>query len=282
MRLRNKFRNNKIWRIIVCVMLFNFQFSIFNLLASCSGRYIGQPREDLLRYQTEPTYGSLYQLADAYAQTINAALADDTMHPGMYADYGVALALMGHDDEACRWLNAEAAAFPQSRGMVRRIGTRLLPACAIDTTLPLKTIAVDTAQLHRWAYDSVAALMPLPRIAAVIDSTDAEQIARQTPVDSIEVPIRLTANQKRERLAEEQARQEKMRQAEADSIAAAKQAKIDARKQAQVDKKKAKKEKERAKKAADKAKKRAAAEKRKQQELQRKQKAAQRKADKNK
>lgn len=269
-----------------CASLLAFSFYLLltgllsGLLTSCSGRYIGQPSEAMLRYQTTPTYGSLYELADAYAQTLNAALKDDTLHPGMYADYGVALALMGHNDEACRMMNAEAAAFPQSRGMVRRIGSRLLPACKIDTLLPFKPLTVDTAQLHRWAYDSLAALQPLPPIAAVIDSTDPVQIALQTPVDSIDIPIRLTANQKRERLAEEQAREEKMRQATADSIAAAKQVKLDERKQAQVDKKKAKKEKERAKKAADKAKKQAAAEKKKQQEMQRKQKAKTKKTKK--
>lgn len=226
----------------------------------------------MLLYQTQPTYGSLYELSDAYAQTINAALKDDTLHPGMYADYGVALALMGHNDEACRMMNAEVAAFPQSSGMVRRITGRLLPGCTIDTTLAFKPFLIDTAQLHRWAYDSVAALQPLPMIAPVIDSTDTVQLALQTPVDSVEIPIRLTANQKRERLAEEQARDEKLRKMREDSIAAAKQAKIDERNQAKVDKKKAKKEKERAKKAADKAKKRAAAERKKQQELQKKQK----------
>ena len=29
------------------------------LAAACSGRYIGQPREAMLSYQTNPTYGSL-------------------------------------------------------------------------------------------------------------------------------------------------------------------------------------------------------------------------------
>ena len=261
----------------------SLQFLIFNLLTACSGQYIGQPREAMLLYQTQPTYGSLYELSDAYAQTINAALKDDTLHPGMYADYGVALALMGYNDEACRMMNAEVAAFPQSNGMVRRITGRLLPGCTIDTsrhqdfeTSRLRDwkslFSIDTAQLHRWAYDSVAALQPLPMIAPVIDSTDTVQLALQTPVDSVEIPIRLTANQKRERLAEEQARDEKLRKMREDSIAAAKQAKIDERNQAKVDKKKAKKEKERAKKAADKAKKRAAAERKKQQELQKKQK----------
>ena len=240
------------------------------LAAACSGRYIGQPREAMLSYQTNPTYGSLYTLASAYAETINAAVAADTLHPGMYADYGVALALMGHDEEACRMLNAEVRAFPQSNGMVSRIRERLLPDCSMADFGPYMHDTADRTKLAAWAYDSVAALRPLPPIAAVIDSTDKAMLAQQTPVDSVERPIRLTANQKRMMLEQEQAREAQQRQAQLDSVAAAKKAKIDARKQAKIDKKKAKKEKERARKAAEKAKKQAAKEKKKQQELQRK------------
>ena len=121
-------------------------------------------------------------------------------------------------------------------------------------------------------------LKPLPRIAAVIDSTDSVRVSQQTPVDSVEYPIRLTANQKREMLAEEQRKEELRRKFVEDSIAADKQAKIDARKQAKLDKKQAKKDKEKAKKAADKAKKKAAKEKAKQREEEKKRRAAERKA----
>ncbi len=242
------------------------------LLAGCSGRYIGQPREAVLAYQTEPTYGSLYSLATAYADNINAAVSADTLHPGMYADYGVALALMGHNDEACRMLGVEVKAFPQSLGMVRRIATHMLPECQLTTGGMYMHDTADRRQLSAWAYDSVAALQPLPSIASVIDSTDSVRVSMQTPVDSVDRPVRLTANQKRVLLQQEQDKAARMAQAAKDSVAAAKQAKLDARKQAQIDKKKAKKEKERAKKAADKAKKQAAAERKKQQALERKNK----------
>lgn len=240
------------------------------LLAGCSGRYIGQPREAVLAYQTTPTYGTLYTLAAAYADNINAAVAADTLHPGMYADYGVALALMGHNEEACRMLSVEVKAFPQSLGMVRRISQRLLPDCNVESAGIYMHDTANRRQLAAWAYDSLTALMPLPTIASVVDSTDSVRVAQQTPVDSVERPIRLTANQKRLMLEQEQAREAQLKQAAIDSVAAAKQAKIKARKQAQVEKKKAKKEKERAKKAEAKAKKQAAAEKKKQKELQRK------------
>ena len=240
------------------------------LLAGCSGRYIGQPREAMLRYQTEPTYGSLYTLAWAYADNINAAVAADTLHPGMYADYGVALALMGHNDEACRMLGVEVKAFPQSLGMINRIASSLLPECQLATGGMYMHDTADRTRLAAWAYDSVAALRPLPRIATVIDSTDSVHVVMQTPVDSVDHPLRLTANQKRLMLEEQQNRQARLKQAAKDSVEAAKQAKIKARKQAQVDKKKAKKEKERVKKAAERAKKQAAAERKKQQQLQKK------------
>ena len=237
------------------------------LLAGCSGRYIGQPREAMLLYQTEPTYGSLYSLASAYADNINAAVAADTLHPGMYADYGVALALMGHNEEACRMMNVEVKAFPQSIGMMRRISARILPDCDIAGGGLYMHDTADRTRLAAWAYDSISALRSLPPIASVIDSTDSVRVAMQTPVDSVDRPVRLTANQKRILLEQQQNREARMAEAAKDSVAAAKQAKIKARNQAQADKKKAKKDKERAKKAAEKAKKQAAKEKKKQQQL---------------
>lgn len=233
------------------------------VLAACSGQYKGMPHEEVLAYQTNSTYGELYSLAEAYAQSINAAVKDDTLHPGMYADYGVTLALMGHRAEACRMLNAEMKAFPESRGMVNRIKRHLMPDLMSDT---LFSFTADTAQLALWAYDSISALRPLASVASVIDSTDREWISRQTPTDSVEIPIRLSANQKREMLEQQQQEAERLRKAREDSIAAAKQAKIDARKQAKTDKEKAKKEKVKAKKQSDKKKKQLEKQKKKERE----------------
>lgn len=235
----------------------------------------------MLDYQTNSTYGSLYNLAVAHAQSLNAAVKADTLHPGMYAEYGVALALMGHAGEACRMLNAEAKAFPESRQMVRRIKERLLPDMVGDTLAGNRDTA-DLLKLQLWAYDSIAALRPLPQIAPVIDSTDSVRVMMQTPVDSVEYPIRLSANQKRELLIQEQQMAELQRKATADSIAAAKQAKVDARNQAKIDKKKAKKEKEKAKKAAEKEKMRLAKEKAKQREAEKQRRAEERRNNKQK
>lgn len=248
-------------------------------VSGCSGQYVGMPRAEVLDYQTGRTYGSLYSLATAYAESLNDAVKQDTLHPGMYAEYGVTLALMGHDGEACRMLNAEVKAFPQSRHLVRRIKERLLPDMVDDTLAGLRDTA-DLLKLQAWAYDSLTMLKPLPRIASVIDSTDSVRVSQQTPVDSVEYPIRLTANQKRQMLFDEQHKAELRRKAVADSIAAAKQAKIDARRQAQLDKKKAKKEQQKAKKAAEKQKKKDAKAKQKQREQEKQRRAEERKAAK--
>ena len=246
-----------------------FSFYLLLSLASCSGEYVGVPRAEVLSYQTTPTYGGLHALAMAYGKSVNDAFYADTLHPGMYAEYGVTLALMGHKGTACRMLNAEMKAFPESRGMVNRIKQRLMPDMLEDTLASPFGDTANLAQLEGWAYDSLTALLPLPYVAPVVDSTDTVWISQQTPVDSIQYPVRLTANEKRELLVKQQAEEAERKQFVADSIAAAKQAVVDARKQAKADREKAKKEKEQARKAEQKA-------KQKQRDEERKRKAAER------
>lgn len=265
----NRGQKSGMMKRLVCVsQFFIFHFSFFIFLASCSGEYVGVPRAEVLRYQTVSTYGGLYELATAYAHSLNAAVKADTLHPGMYAEYGVTLALMGHTGTACRMLNAEMKAFPESRGMVQRIKKRLMPDMLVDTLATARDTA-NLAQLASWAYDSLTALRPLPPVAPVIDSTDSVWISQQTPTDSVEYPIRLTATQKRELLEKQQAEEAMRQQHIADSIAAVKQAAIEARKQAQADRDQEKKAKEEARKAEQKV-------REQQREKERKQKAAQR------
>ena len=264
MECKHYIRTFKLSRVSLLVLSSYFLLS----LTSCSGEYVGVPRAEVLRYQTAPTYGGLHELATAYGVALNNAVKADTLHPGMYAEYGVTLALMGHDGTACRMLNAEVKAFPESRGMVTRIKQKLMPEMLVDTLATAHDTA-NLAQLASWTYDSIKALQPLPPVAPVIDSTDTIWISQQTPIDSVEYPIRLTANEKRELLEKQQAEEAAQKQHVADSIAAVKQAAIDARKQAQLDREQEKKAKEEARKAEQKA-------REQQREEERKQKAAQR------
>ena len=266
-----------------CVSFLVFTFYLLLSLTSCSGEYVGVPRAEVLSYQTTPTYGGLHALATAYGHSINDAVKADTLHPGMYAEYGITLALMGHKGTACRMLNAEMKAFPESRGIVTRIKQRLMPDMMGDTLASARDTA-NLAQLAEWAYDSLTALRPFPTVAPVIDSTDPEWISQQTPVDSIVYPVRLTANEKRELLERQQAEEAQRQKAIEDSIAAAKQAVIDAREQAKKDKERAREE---ARKQREQQKKEVAAQReaaRKQQQAQReeerKRKAAEREAAK--
>ena len=269
-----------------CISLLALSSYFLLSLTACSGEYVGVPRADVLRYQTVSTYGALHELATSYARALNNAVRVDTLHPGMYAEYGVALALMGHTGTACRMLNAEMKAFPESRGMVQRIKKRLMPDMMVDT-LATPHDTADLVQLAAWAYDSLTALKPLPPLAPVIDSTDTVWISQQTPVDSINYPIRLTATQKRELLEKQQAEEATRQQRISDSLAAVKQAALDARKQAQADREREKQEKEQARKAEQKAREQQREEERKQKAVQReeerKRKAAEREeAKKNK
>ena len=267
---KNEMRD--LWRKLFLIS--HLSFLIF--LVGCSGQYKGMPRTEVLAYQSRATYGGLYDLSVAYADAINAAVADDTLHPGMYADYGVTLALMGHRDEACRMLNAEMKAFPESRGMVMRIKQRLMPERMGDTAaVPGDT--ADRTRLALWAYDSLSALRLFPDVAPIIDSTDHEWVSRQTPADSVNYPVRLTANQKRELLERQQSEAARLRQAYEDSVSAAKQARIDARKQVKADKEQAKKDKAKAKKQAEKEKKRLEKQRQKERKQQNAEKERQRK-----
>ena len=192
------------------------------------------PSPEILSFQTQGTYGSLHTLAMAYGEAINSAIKADTLHPGMYADYGVALALMGHRGTSCRMLNSEIRAFPESRAMVRRIKQHLLPDMLDDTLCGIRDTA-NMEQLYAWAYDSLTALQTLPHWAQVIDSTDTVWLSQQTPVDSVVREMKLTANQKRELLIQEQQAAEAAKKARLDSIEAAKKAQIIAREQAKAD-----------------------------------------------
>ena len=197
---KHHIRTLKLSRVSLLALGFYFLLS----LTSCSGEYKGLPRAEMVAYQTEPTYGTLYNLALASARSLNDAVKADTLHPGLYAEYGITLALMGHDGTACRMLNAEVRAFPESRELILRVKRKLLPDM-VDDTLCGERDTANLAQLASWAYDSLASLRPLPGIEAVIDSTDTVWLSQQTPVDSVVVPIRLTATQKRELLEQEQA-----------------------------------------------------------------------------
>ena len=66
------------------------------LLTACynEGTLVNNPAP-LMHYQHKPTQVRLLALTKSYAEAINRNLEDKVVHPGQYADYGVALAKLG-------------------------------------------------------------------------------------------------------------------------------------------------------------------------------------------
>ena len=223
------------------------------LLTACSGQYKAVSHAALLDYADRPTYGNLQQLAAAYATTANEAAKVDTAHPGLMAEYGVALAMLGEEEEANRMFNREMYTFPQSRRYVMALKRRLVPDFAADTLSFGPADTINLAIIASLSLDTITAERTVPHCGSIIDSTDTVRLRLQTPTDSVEAPLRLTANQKREQLAEQQ------------------QAAADLKKKQDEEKIQAKKDRENSKKEAKKLKEKQQKEKKKQQKAQQKQ-----------
>ncbi|MCR4660014.1 MAG: DUF4810 domain-containing protein [Bacteroidales bacterium] len=221
------------------------------LLAGCSGQYRAVSHAALLDWHEAQTYQNLRQLAEAYALTINAAEKADTIHPGLLADYGVAMAMLGEEEEANRAFNREISAFPQSRTYVEALKRRYVPDFINDHSVG-NADTIDLTVLRNIVLDSITAERVVPHAGRIIDSTDTVRISAQTPTDSVQAEVRLTANQKRERLAAEQAEAERIKREQAETKAQAKLDREKAKKEADNLKKQQKKDKDKARKAEQK------------------------------
>ena len=82
------------------------------MLAACynEGRLVVNPAP-LAQYQFKPTEARMLETAKAYAEAINQNLKQGAIHPGLYADYGVALARLGCLEQANTMFNNEKAFF---------------------------------------------------------------------------------------------------------------------------------------------------------------------------
>ena len=116
------------------------------LLAACynEGRLVVNPAP-LAQYQFKPTEARLLEAAKAYAEAINQNHDQRALHPGLYADYGVALARLGCLEQANTMFNNEKTFFPNSTAYVDYLIGRLTPTYAgrghTDTShIDLKTL----------------------------------------------------------------------------------------------------------------------------------------------
>jgi len=210
------------------------------LLASAcynEGTLVNNPAP-LLQYQHKPTEVRLLALAKSYAEAINQNLEDKVIHPGQYADYGVALAKLGQLEKANVMFNNEKTFFPNSSKYVDFLKRTYTPNQADNSRF-------DTSKIDLKALDSIH-----------VEYTPEELAAQQELEADPEYQKMLKQQQLEEKeakaLATKKARQERAKAKEAERKAIAKAKEKEKREKAQA-KKEAEKERAKAKKAEQKA-----------------------------
>lgn len=222
------------------------------LLSSCfnEGTLVENPAP-LMLYQHKPTEARLLAVAKAYAEGINRNLADKVVHPGQYAEYGVALAKLGCTRQANIMFNNEKMLFPGSTAYVDMLRQSLVPA-QIGVSL------CDTSKIDLATLDTIHVTLTPEELALQQQITSDPEYQRQLKLQAKEEreqqAIAKKKEQKENAKAKEREKAEKEKQKKADLKAkeAAKKAAVKAKKKAQ---KEAAKAKAQAKKDAQKAKK---------------------------
>lgn len=232
------------------------------LLTSCfnEGTLVSNPAP-LMQYQYKPTEANLVALAKTYAEAINNNLQQKVIHPGLYADYGIALARLGCLDVANTMFNNEKTFFPNSAQYVDYLKRTLTPHQAsntnTDTTLinlsTLDTITITLTPEEIALQQQIESDPEYQKLQKQLAKEEKEQAAREAKEAKQQLAKAREAERKaqaREK-AKLQKEREQAKKAETKAKAAAKKA---ADKEKAAAKKAAQKEREQAKKAAEKAK----------------------------
>lgn len=98
-----------------------------------------------MEYEKHPTEYNLTDLAHCYGELLEAQRGD-TVRPGWFADYGVALAMLGKHSEANRMLNNEVMLYPNAQRYVRQLKLQLVPEYLSDTVSDTSTIYIIDLQ----------------------------------------------------------------------------------------------------------------------------------------
>lgn len=232
-----------------------FIFFAAALLTSCfnEGTLVENPAP-LMQYQHKPTEAKLLTLAKTYAEGINSNLADKVVHPGQYADYGVALAKLGCQKQANVMFNNEKMLFPTSTAYVDMLRQQLVPS-QINISL------CDTSKIDLATLDTIPITLTPEELALqqqiAADPEYQRQLKAQAKEERERQAIAKKKAQKEAAKAKEKAKAEKEKQKKAD-MKAKEQAKKAALKEKKKQQKQAAKEKAQAKKEAQKAKQEAA------------------------
>lgn len=100
----------------------------------------------LLSYGKQPDAQNLENLAKNYSSVINKNRKSNVKQPGLFADYAVAMAILGRRSEANSWFNREMADFPSSRTYILRLKQQLIPEYINDNTISVSDTASGGAE----------------------------------------------------------------------------------------------------------------------------------------
>ena len=209
------------------------------LSAACysEGKLVENPAP-LAHYQHRPTEARLLALAKTYAEAINRNLERGTIHPGQYADYGVALARLGCKEQANTMFNNETAFFPNSARYVDTLRRAYACGAAADN-------GIDTGRIDLRTLDTIPITLT-PEETALRQQMEADPEYQKAQKQQ-------QLEEKEEKAKEAQkAKRERAKAKEAERRALAKE-RDKAQRKKLAERKAAQKEKEKARKAAKKA-----------------------------
>lgn len=257
------YNNYRIMRKIVILTI------VATLLASAcynEGQMMLNPTP-LMQHQFKPTQASLLNVAKTYAETINQNKKKGLMHPGLFSDYGVALAQLGCYEQANVMLNNEKMFFPNNSLYVDYLKSVLTPnylnSHVTDTSLidlkTLDTIPITLTPDELALQQQVEADPEYQRLQKQLQKEEKEQQAKALK-KAKEQRAKEQANERKAKAKakerEQKAKAAAKKQAEKERAAAKKQAekeKAAAKKQAEKEKAAAKKQAEKEKAEAAKA-----------------------------
>ena len=205
-------------------------------MLSCAGsRETANITRSVMEYGKHSTKSNLLDLTKDDAQLIDQQQKSNAVQPGVYADYGVALALMGKNSEANRMFNREEAMFPNSKRYVRQLKLQLVPEYISDTVCDTSTVFVELSDVEV----EPKAVVPLsPEEEKALKKQQREAAKQKAAQDKKE------AQKLKKQMQKEKEKEKKVKEKE----------KKQAKKAAEKQKKEAKKDKDRQRKEAQKQK----------------------------
>ena len=196
-----------------------------SMLTACynEGTLVVNPAP-LAQYQFKPTEARLLEAAKAYAEAINQNLEQKAIHPGLFADYGVALARLGCLEQAYTMFNNEKTFFPNSTAYVDYLISTLTPRQTGDKH-------IDTSRIDLKSLD----LTP-------------EEVAFQQQLENDPEYQKMLKQQMKEEKEQKALETKKAKKELSKAKEAERRAKVKAKEKAQKEKEAAKKEAEKARK----------------------------------